>query len=79
MNTRLYDEGLLFSLHNPDNTVIFGQVQDRDFVLQKISDLLAQVHKEVDSVYFIQYSINRLEQIVGNPRTVRPLVLAAKI
>ena len=43
MNTKLYDEGLLFTLHSPDNTVIFGQVQDRDFVLQKISDLLAQV------------------------------------
>merc|ERR1719210_2411778 len=43
INAKLYDEGLLFSLHSPDNTVIFGQVQDRDFVLQKISDLLAQV------------------------------------
>ena len=39
----MYDEGLLFTLHTPDNTVIFGQVQDRDFVLQKISDLLSQV------------------------------------
>ena len=44
MNTKLYDEGLLFTLHSPDNTIIFGQVQDRDFVLQKISDLLAQVY-----------------------------------
>jgi len=43
MNTKLYDEGLLFTLHSPDNTIILGQVQDRDFVLQKISDLLAQV------------------------------------
>ena len=40
---RLYDEGILFTLHSPDNTVIFGQVQDRDFVLQKIADLLAEV------------------------------------
>ena len=40
---RLYDEGILFTLHSPDNTVIFGQVQDRDFVLEKIADLLAKV------------------------------------
>ena len=48
---RLYDEGLLFTLHTPDNTVIFGQVQDRDFVLQKISDLLSQVRTTLPSYW----------------------------
>ena len=43
---RLYDEGILFTLHSPENTVvIFGQVQDRDFVLQKVADLLAEVSR----------------------------------
>ena len=50
---RLYDEGLLFTLHTPDNTVIFGQVQDRDFVLQKISDLLSQVRTTLPSYWIL--------------------------
>ena len=40
---RLYDEGLLFTLRDPDNTIIFGQVQDRNFVLKKILAMKAQV------------------------------------
>ena len=51
MNTKLYDEGILFTTHTPDNTVIFGQVQDRDFVLQKISDLLSQVRTTLPSYW----------------------------
>ena len=62
---RLYDEGILFTLHSPDNTVIFGQVQDRDFVLEKIADLLAKV-------YLGHYQYIKMSKYFLRPEPARP-------
>ena len=63
---RLYDEGILFTLHSPDNTVIFGQVQDRDFVLEKIADLLAKVSGHY------QYQYIKMSKYFPRPEPARP-------
>jgi len=48
-NTGYSDEGLVFSMKNCANNFVFGQVEDRDFVLEKLCELLAVASKTADT------------------------------
>jgi len=40
-NNGSFDEGIVFSIKNCANNFVFGQVEDRDFVVEKLSELLS--------------------------------------
>ena len=48
----------MFTLRDPDNTIIFGQVQDRDFVLKKILAMKAQVCKQSVKVIDVTHNFS---------------------
>ncbi|XP_023332469.1 TBC1 domain family member 9 [Eurytemora carolleeae] len=41
VNNGSFDEGIVFSIKNCKNNFVFGQVEDRDFVVEKLCELLA--------------------------------------